>query len=203
MKSDFILCCTEDISVISEKVSMVAEQLTAYLKNPTKAGVLECEQTVEAVLDYWVSYTWVGSRKCTELENAFQKFFVVLCDVLVYLKDNTTLKKTQKKFGAALFRGKVYRYLGHDNPIEADSIIEPIYNGIYVSWSKNEKSSYIESKLYGTKTLMSCLIQEPFWGIDLEALGISRGNEREVVFPTIESCITEIKYLNPEEVPNE
>ena len=27
---------------------------------------------------------------------------------------------------------------------------------------------------------------------------LTRGNEREVVFPTVEECITEIKYIEPE-----
>jgi hypothetical protein len=27
---------------------------------------------------------------------------------------------------------------------------------------------------------------------------LTRGNEREVVFPTVEECISEIKYIEPE-----
>ena len=105
------------------------------------------------------------------------------------------------------YNGKLYRYLGNGNPINKKKIIEPIYNDIYVSWSKEEKNSYIESKLYGKMILLYCDTSNKHFGIDLErfqefynktfkeSFYISRGNEREVVFPTIKETIYDIKYL--------
>ena len=95
-----------------------------------------------------------------------------------------------------LYRGSLYRYLGKGSAEEnADKRIEPQYDNIYVSWSKQPKNYYIESKLYGTMTLLTCKIDEPYYGIDLEAFGVVRGEEAEVVFPTIKETITEIRYI--------
>ena len=88
-----------------------------------------------------------------------------------------------------LYRGKVYRYLGNDHPL--DNIVEPVFDGIYVSWSKKSENQNISKKLYRPITLISCEISAPFYGIDLDNLGCSRANEREVVFPTIENCVNE------------
>ena len=103
-----------------------------------------------------------------------------------------------KKFANdTLYHGTIYRYLGHclENEIY-DNIVEPEYNDIYVSWSKNPTNSYIESKLYGTKTLLTCKIENNYYGIDLEAFCVVRGNEAEVVFPTIKETITNIEYID-------
>ena len=37
------------------------------------------------------------------------------------------------------------------------------------------------------------IIQNSYYGINLEAIGVSRGTEAEVVFPTIKECIKEVK----------
>lgn len=44
-------------------------------------------------------------------------------------------------------------------------------------------------------TLLTCRIDEPYYGTDLEVFGAVRGNEAEVVFPTIRETITDIKYI--------
>lgn len=44
-------------------------------------------------------------------------------------------------------------------------------------------------------TWIEAEIKSPYFGIDLENMGISRGKEREVVFPTLKDCITNIKYI--------
>lgn len=95
-----------------------------------------------------------------------------------------------------LYRGSLYRHLGKGS-VEGntDKRIEPQYDNIYVSWSKQPKNYYIESKLYGTMTLLTCKIDEPYYGIDLEAFGVVRGEEAEGVFPTIKETITEIRYI--------
>ena len=77
----------------------------------------------------------------------------------------------------------------------ANKRVEPQYNNIYVSWSKQPQNHYIENKLYGTMTLLTCKVDEPYYGIDLEAFGVVRGQEAEVVFPTIKETITEVKYI--------
>jgi hypothetical protein len=107
-----------------------------------------------------------------------------------------------------MYHGTVYRYLGtHDSRnIRKKRRMEPIYNKIYVSWSKSESNSYILSKLYGPATWMRATIQAPYFGIDIhgfelwcqrwygDSYYITRGDEREVVFPTIQECIDEITY---------
>ena len=77
-------------------------------------------------------------------------------------------------------------------------IVKPSYDNIYVSWSKHPQNDYIESKLGGNITWLSCEITAPRYGIDLEAIKSSRGNEAEVVFPTIKECVTEIRYISEE-----
>lgn len=97
---------------------------------------------------------------------------------------------------ALLYQGKIYRYLGYGiSSNRKKKAIEPNYDGIYVSWSKEPKNGYIESKLYGEMTWIEAEIKSPYFGIDLENMGISRGKEREVVFPTLKDCITNIKYI--------
>lgn len=52
----------------------------------------------------------------------------------------------------------------------------------------------MRSRHYGPVTKITCEIAAPMYGIDLECLGCSRGSEKEVVFPTVEQYIIEIKY---------
>lgn len=44
-------------------------------------------------------------------------------------------------------------------------------------------------------TLLACKVDELYYGIDLEAFGVVRGQEAEVVFQTIKEAITEIRYV--------
>ncbi|MGL5259566.1 MAG: hypothetical protein ACRC7V_05600 [Lachnospiraceae bacterium] len=108
-----------------------------------------------------------------------------------------------------VFRGTVYRYLGiADSRNYRKKIkVEPEYNEIFVSWSKTEQNSYIESKLYGPRTWMQEKIEESDFGIDIHGFElwcekwldrvyfITRGNEKEIVFPTYERCIVQKEYL--------
>lgn len=158
------------------------------------------------VLKHWTGSTYVGRNKEKSLKKAYQAFFNALYELVLKCKeiDNSII---QECANSILYRGKVFRYLGHSSGNDCDSKIEPIFNDIYVSWSKEPTNSYIESKLYGTITVLSAEITEPYYGIDLEGIEkaitlltneeyrISRGNEREVVFPTIKQCITEVKYI--------
>ena len=99
----------------------------------------------------------------------------------------------------ALFQGTVYRYLGYGYPTnESIYPIKPRYNGIYVSWSQKRVFGNVLSKLYGTKTLLTCHIDSENYGINLRTFGVSK-NEYEVVFPTIESTIVDIEYQYDDE----
>lgn len=150
---------------------------------------------VSQTLNYWTGHTYIGQEKGKFIKKVFQAFFEELYNFLFICRelDNSELQKIADK---ALYRGILYRYLGH-GLIEGNisNRVEPQYNDIYVSWSKQPQNSYIESKLYGTMTLLTCRIDEPYYGIDLEVFGAVRGNEAEVVFPTIRETIKDIKYI--------
>lgn len=150
---------------------------------------------VYETLKYWTGHTYIGQRKKKDIQKAYQTFFEALYDFLFLCRElgNPVLKSFADE---ALYRGLLYRYLGYGF-VEKNAYkrVEPQYNNIYVSWSKQPKNHYIESKLYGTMTLLTCKVDEPYYGIDLEAFGVVRGQEAEVVFPTIKETITEVKYI--------
>ena len=125
-------------------------------------------------------------------EEQIAKIMTLLLD----MKDSK-LEFEKNVANAMLCRGIVYRYLGHDYC--TDEVVVPDYDNIYVSWNKEEENTYLLSKLYGPITKITCVIAEPLYGIDLEILECCRGTECEVVFPTIERYITEVKYLGREE----
>lgn len=186
----------ERIIGINEVSKNIENYLNFRLLNDYKEEYLKdicCD--INDVLESWVGSTYVGKEKQFLLKEAFQKFFVNLMDLLLFFKDSDISSRTEKEIGEeCLFQGKIYRYLGSGYSKLKVGII-PEYNNIYVSWSKLDKVNYIESKLLGVKTLMECVISEPYYGIDLEGFGVSRSFEREVVFPTFEKTIVNIKYL--------
>lgn len=108
-----------------------------------------------------------------------------------------------------IFRGTVYRYLGiaDSRNYRKKKRIDSVYNNVYVSWSRSERNSYIESKLYGPRTWMRAEVREPEFGIDIhgfelwcekwlgETYFITRGEERKIVFPTVKECIVEIRTV--------
>lgn len=147
-------------------------------------------------LNFWTGRTYVGQKKSKAVQKAFQAFFETLYAFLFICRDlnNSTLQDLAHE---SLYHGVLYRYLGHGSVEEdIDSKVEPQYNNIYVSWSKQPQNHYIESKLYGTMTLLTCEVSEPHYGIDLNAFGVVRGDEAEVVFPTIADAITNIEYID-------
>ncbi|MBD5545267.1 MAG: hypothetical protein HDR01_13800 [Lachnospiraceae bacterium] len=164
------------------------------------------------VFNIWTGQTWVGDRKEKDISDAFQNFFVFLYKLVCSINDNKNYSAYDERFFAKFisYTGKVYRYLGKNNSQEQEVVV-PVYNDIYVSWSKLPHSSYIESKLYGTMTWMAANIQSPYFGIDLEGFEkilirltnekckVTRGNEREVVFPTFKECIMEVRYIEEDE----
>lgn len=156
----------------------------------------DVHEDIIEVCSFWTGKTYVGVQKDKDIEAAFQNFFEALMSMLLLIMNDTVKPlDCEKRFAnAVLYRGTVYRYLGNDTP--SNRIIKPQYNNIYVSWSKKPENTYLESKLYGVKTRLYCDIKEPYFGIDLEQLGISKGNEKEVVFPTLEEFITNIEYIS-------
>ena len=155
--------------------------------------LLELGDDIGAVCRFWTGSTYVGSPKKEEIKNVFQLFFENLMELLLSMHESE-LDFEKRVAKAMLYRGPVYRYLGHN--YVTDEVVVPAYDNVYVSWNKEEENAYLLSKLHGPVTKMTCVINEPLYGIDLEILECCRGTEREVVFPTIEECITEINYLD-------
>lgn len=159
---------------------------------------------INRALDKWVGGEDVGVRKTIEEEQVFQEFFTAFTELLSAFSGNpASLSKAERTFlQKAVFHGTVYRYLGsieHDNTER----IEPKYNDIFVSWSKNPESTYVESKLYYPITKMQCEIKPPSYGIDLSIFLNRREHEAEVVFPTVKELITDIQYIIDEDEPDD
>lgn len=167
---------------------------------------------INQVLLIWTGNTYVGRKKDPETEKQFQRFFTLIHDLILFCTDNKEwLSEQETSFADMLtYHGAVYRYLGLADyrNYRRKEIVEPEYNNIYVSWSKSESNSYIVGKLYGPITWMKATIKEPDFGLDIHGFEewckkwyggsnfITRGEEKEVVFPTLEKYIEEIKYFN-------
>lgn len=159
----------------------------------------------------WLGDTYVGQRKEPDIEKLYQDFFVEIYNLIntLNLDPTSNLSLENELIDKISYTGTLYRFLGSAIPGNTVPVC-PEYNEIYVSWSKEPKNSYLRSKLYGPVTQLSCKVKSPYWGIDIEGFTdfyhkyinsnilIARANEREVVFPTIENCITSIRYI-PEE----
>ena len=187
----------DDVEQIVKGITEVTNNVKMYHARPnaSKKMFMELCKDIGEICSFWTNNTYVGNPKNDAIKNAFQLFFEELMNLLLIMKNSDKFYEVDVA-NALLYRGTVYRYLGRDYP--TDDVVSPIYDDIYVSWSKEPKNDYLLSKLYGTITWMSCEINAPFYGIDLDALGCSRANEHEVVFPTIEEYITEIKYISEE-----
>lgn len=187
----------DDTSNIIKGIGEATNNIVNYRHslNVTEKRFCELIEDVQAVCDFWTGNTYVGVPKETAEKEAFQKFFSELMQLLLEMKKSGTI--FERRIAAnMLYTGKVYRYLG--NKFQPEKIVKPSYDNIYVSWSKHPQNNYIESKLGGNITWLSCEITAPRYGIDLEAIKSSRGNEAEVVFPTIKECVTEIRYISEE-----
>lgn len=159
----------------------------------------------------WSGNTYVGKENDEELKMVYQDFFENIYLLIDSLEKNKhKIMNIEAKFiNSIKYNGKVYRYLGYGDSTDKKrkQYIKPVYNDVYVSWSKNEENQYLESKLYGKITKLYCEIPNEKYGLDLEKFQdfinssfacefyISKGTEREVIFPTIEEYIYEIKYV--------
>lgn len=190
------LCADEDQKIIFE-VDKVTNNIKNYIKNNNrnkKEFFIQVLSDVEEVCNCWTGKTYVGQSKSQDLKNAYQDFFSALMEMLLLCKANRSLyeNKAAKKY---LYQGKIYRYLGYNSPYTCkQKAIKPEYDGVYVSWSKEPKNSYLESKLYEKITWIEAEIKSPYFGIDLDAMNSSRGKEKEVVFPTLKDCVTKVEY---------
>lgn len=183
----------EIAEAINEQTKSILNYMEQNKDSFTKLNDLIGE--IYRVCDFWVGGTYVGRKKDERVKVAFQNFFEAFYKLLLYLKERDTL--FYKDFAERiLYRGKVYRYLGDGVPGQSSrKRVNVQYNNTYVSWSKLKKIPYIEEKLYGEITWLAAEIKSPYYGIDLEEFGCSRPHEKEVVFPTIEDCVTKIKYI--------
>lgn len=196
--------CNTTKNEIIIKINDINNQMRGFVKphyDITNDKLNTLFSNITNALAYWTGNTYVGQPKEKALEKVYQTFFELLLELLIFIKDSPRFTNEHKeKIDSVLYQGNIYRYLGYSSEEyhyldNKEQFVKPNYNGIYVSWSKNKSNSYIESKLRGPITKLKCCINEDMFGIDLEAFGVSRGNEKEVVFPTLEKCITEIQYI--------
>lgn len=185
--------CSDETDRIIKGISEATQNIVAYRKAPNRNPdmLMELADDLRAVCYFWTGSTYVGSPKAEPIKMAFQAFFEEFMQLLLLMKDST-LPFEKRVANAMLYSGTVYRYLGKNYP--SDEVVVPYYDGIYVSWSKQDGNSYLLSKFYGPVTKITCEIAEPMYGIDLDILECTRGNEQEVVFPTFEQSIVEILY---------
>lgn len=187
------------------EIYRVTSQIRSVKKKLSMNGIMCGDENFDIffnnvcqTLNFWTGDTYVGCKKSKSIQKAFQAFFVALYDFLLFCQreDKSFLRPLKDFADDALYRGTIYRYLGHgSNGADADRKVEPEYNDIYVSWSKMPNNNYFQSKLHGTITLLTGVIAEPYYGIDLEAFEAARGNEAEVVFPTLAETISSIEYI--------
>lgn len=186
---------SDDIPKIVKAVDEATNNISVYYDSTDNSvNALESlYEDIREVCNFWTGKTYVGDKKDDEIIQVFQNIFETLMKLLFKMKDSE--KYYESEFAnALLYQGKVYRYLGYCSSRDIKKkAIQPKYNGIYVSWSKEPTNSYIESKLYGKITWLEAEIKPPYFGIDLEKMGVSKGNEREVVFPTLKDCVTKIE----------
>lgn len=181
------------IKGINEATSNVLAYTNSLYRNSNQ--LRDVLRDIYAVCKLWATNTYVGQPKPDDVREAFQSFFEALMAMLIKLKDSSITNERDLST-LLLYQGTVYRYLGTAS--SSDKHVMPQYNDIYVSWSKKPRNSYFESKLLSPITWMACEIKEPRYGINLAAICSLEG-EQEVVFPTIQECITQIDYRKEEE----
>lgn len=145
---------------------------------------------IKDVIKFWTGCFQLGCRKNKKFEESYQRFFQYLYQYLLHYEPQF------------LYQGKVYRYLGYKSEPEQKKYIDPECNNVYVSWSKEKQDSgYFNEKLKEPITRLEYEITGDEYGIDLEEMDLSKGNEKEVVFPTKTDC--KIFYEPLTEIPEE
>lgn len=198
----------EKLVTISEQMLSVSEMFDAH-RLPSECDIKTLFDNISNALHKWTESTYVGVRKDKKLENAYTKFFDAFYKLLICF--SLTDEKYRQIADRMLFHGTLYRYLGHSSGVNKYcSRVEPEYNGIWVSWSKDDVRDipYFNTKLYGVKTLLICETGN-LKGIDLsgwDALfdtNIVRPSESEVVYPTIKESMVKVIYLDEDREDDE
>lgn len=192
----YILKDSKQILKVSKQINFILKNIKEQ-KEVKKDDVIIFKNNFKEVLRYWTGSTYVGYPKEPSIEKAFQKFFDSVMELLLFCYNSKNTKMI-KEVKPILYKGTLYRCLGYGESVNTNKYIEPNYDNIWVSWSKNKNIDFILSdKLHGPITKIQCNTEDCY-GIDLTALKCSKNNEEEVVFPTKK----EIK-LDIVKVPNE
>lgn len=203
MKVDLSNCWSLNDSDVYSEISHTTNEIENYLKNRNDFIENELFQLIidiKNVIQYWVGNTYVGMPKNKKLRNYYQAFWCSLYNLIIDININSNKYNSSEKLtlGSLLYEGPIYRYIGHGDS-QDNTKIEIKYNDIFVSWSKCEKVHYLEEKLYGDYYWISGNTNKEHYGIDLEKINLSKPYEREVVFPTIKDCITEVRLIKEDE----
>ena len=199
-----------------QKLLEYKKDVNRYMRERLQCGfkqdsLIEICAGINDILVDWTGNTYVGRKKEKEVEKTYQVFFELMHEFIEFCFINSEKINEMESSLAdyVIYTGTVYRYLGIADfrNYQKKLKVEPEYNEIFVSWSKSEKNLYIESKLSGPMTWMKAEIEKPEFGIDIHGFErwcerwfggfevITRGEEKEVVFPTLKKNILEIKYF--------
>lgn len=184
----------DEYEKIAIEVDKATKSIIETLENNIDENVVE---NIFQVCSFWTKHTYVGRKKDAKVQKSFQLFFEKFMDLILAIRDKQIDcdEDCREAFSKLLYNGVVYRKLGHGDSENCKHIIKPEFDNIYVSWNKEKENAYLDTKLYGPVTLLTAEITEPYYGIDLEKLGVCAGEEREIVFPTYEKFIKDIEII--------
>lgn len=187
--------CGDEFNKIAKEIDKATNSIIYTLEKKVDKDVVD---NIYEVCHFWTQDTYVGRRKEFKVQNAFQNFFENFMKLILDIRDGNIKcdEECRNAFSSLLYTGVVYRKLGHGDLENCEDEIIPEYNNIYVSWNKEKDYAYFDSKLYGPMTILTAEIKEPYFGIDLEELGVCTGQEKEVVFPTIKESVLKVEFRN-------
>ena len=195
-------CVSDNIQEMVTNIEMVSKQIEFAidaLEANTGIPSVTLEENIDVVISWWTGVMRVGKRKDTVLQRTFQEFFEKLYKFILVCR-NAPYAGLQEFAQTALYEGTLYRYLGNGG--YENITIEPEYDHMWASWSKNKRNPYFESKLKGVITHVTCHTGKPRYGIDLEDMGWSRAKEAEVVYPMVEENIDNVEYYGVDQSDN-
>ena len=176
-----------------DKIKTALDEISSNIKGliADRGNYELCRKAVRGIVggaDFWVGKTSVGIPKNTIIQKAFQDFWESVFELITDIRNHRTdYREDIRPLADCVFQGKIYRF------INTKSIK---FDGFYVSWSKsNEFTPYMSEKLGAKNTYLLTAETGQNVGIDLEELGVSRPNEREVVFPTNKESIISIEKV--------
>lgn len=186
--------CDQSSSV--ECISQQVDALTKLIRERRDFHITSdiVWKNIFSTVSIWVGYTYVGRKKPENLKLAFHNFYGSLFELLRAMKESD-IDNFRSIASEALYQGVVYRYIG-STCANNKKRIPPIFDSIYVSWCKNPRTPYFESKFHGPITILSSHIAGDLYGIDLDAFGVGRKHEAEVIFPTMQNCVIDVEYID-------